>query len=62
MQTHFIHVVLADSMEWGINFTQMEIAEAVHFQEQYYESEIETIPPKNTLDSLFKNIFGGEKQ
>ncbi len=28
----------------GINFTQAEIAEAVHFQEQYYESAIETIP------------------
>lgn len=27
----------------GINFTKKEIAEAVHFQEQYYESEIETI-------------------
>ncbi len=28
----------------GINFTHIGIAEAVHFQEQYYESEIETIP------------------
>ncbi len=28
----------------GINFNQIEIAEAIHFQEQYYESEIETIP------------------
>jgi len=33
----------------GINFTQMEIAEAVHFQEQYYESEIETIPQLNFI-------------
>lgn len=28
----------------GISFTQKEIAEAIHFQEQYYESEIETMP------------------
>lgn len=27
----------------GMNFTQMEIKEAVHFQEQYYHSEIEVI-------------------
>lgn len=33
----------------GINFTQTEIKEAVHFQEQYYESEIETIPQLNFI-------------
>ena len=31
----------------GKNFTLMEIAEAVHFQEQYFESEIETISEPN---------------
>lgn len=33
----------------GINFTQTEIKEAVHFQEQYYESKIETIPQYNFI-------------
>ncbi len=33
----------------GINFSQTEIAEAVHFQEQYYESEIETMPQLNFI-------------
>ncbi len=33
----------------GINFTQAEIAEAVHFQEQYYESEIETMSQLNFI-------------
>ena len=33
----------------GTIFTQTEIAEAVHFQEQYYESEIETIPKLNYI-------------
>lgn len=28
----------------GINFTKTEITEAIDFQEQYYESEVETIP------------------
>lgn len=27
----------------GMNFTKEEIANAVHFQEQYYDSEIETL-------------------
>lgn len=33
----------------GSNFTQKEIAEAIHFQEQYYESEIETMPHLNSF-------------
>lgn len=33
----------------GINFTQTEIAEALHFQEQYYESEIEIMPQLNFI-------------
>ncbi len=30
----------------GISFTQVEIAEAIHFQEQFYESEIEIMLQK----------------
>lgn len=30
----------------GVNFTQNEIAEQVHFQEQYYKTEIEIFDPK----------------
>lgn len=33
----------------GINLTQTEIAEAIDFQEQYYESEIETMPQLNFI-------------
>lgn len=51
LQTHFIGIVhrhndvedkLVAAPE-GINFTHKEITEAIHFQEQYYESEIEVI-------------------
>ena len=33
----------------GIRFTQTEIVEAIYFQEQYYESEIETMPQLNFI-------------
>lgn len=39
----------------GTIFTQTEIAEAVHFQEQYYESEIETIPKLNFISKELIN-------
>lgn len=39
----------------GTIFTQTEIAEAVHFQEKYYESEIETIPKLNFISKELIN-------
>lgn len=39
----------------GTIFTQTEIAEAVHFQEQYYESEIESIPKLNFISKELIN-------
>lgn len=39
----------------GTIFTQKEIAEAVHFQEQYYEREIETIPKLNFISKELIN-------
>lgn len=33
----------------GMHFTQVEIANAVHFQEQYYEMEIESIDRKEEI-------------
>ena len=39
----------------GTIFTQTEIAEAVYFQEQYYESEIETIPKLNFISKELIN-------
>ena len=47
----------------GTIFTQTEIAEAVHFQEQYYESEIETIPKLNFISKeLINNGWSCDKK
>ncbi|MBO5021047.1 MAG: GNAT family N-acetyltransferase [Clostridia bacterium] len=40
----------------GLNFTSFEIEEAVHFQEQYYESEIEAFFEKSCGTVLYTTI------
>lgn len=45
----------------GMNFTQNEIAEQVHFQEQYYKTEIEAFYQKSCGAVVFKRGNGGLK-
>lgn len=45
----------------GVIFTQNEIAEQVHFQEQYYKTEIEAIYQKSCGAVVFKRENGGIK-
>lgn len=45
----------------GMNFTQNEIAEQVHFQEQYYKTEIEAFYQKSCGAVVFKRENGGIK-
>lgn len=45
----------------GVMFTQNEIAEQVHFQEQYYKTEIEALDQKSCGAVVFKRENGGIK-
>ena len=45
----------------GIVFTQNEIAEQVHFQEQYYKTEIESLYEKSCGAVIFKKEIDGIK-